>query len=156
MRQSLEKMTPAELCGEASSIRKELDASAERLRGVYSYLYTSVRKLPSDELTSAYLSVANSGKRFSGMVLQASKRTSGIENRALFLAKREDEERDRYKQVEAAKRRTAGAKRKRSQTKPTDPLEALFGVPLMPSETFERNSVQGSDDLDDLYGEESD
>lgn len=162
LRKPLDKMTPAELCEEAAIIRRGIEKSAERLNGIYAYLYTSVRRLPSDDMTYAYLSVANSGKRFSGMVIQASKRTAGTEGRALLLAKREIEERDRFRQVADLKRQAEEAKQKKAQARPTDPLEALFGVPLMPSEVSEPELSQSfiddsqgpSSDLDDLYGEE--
>lgn len=162
LRKPLDKMTPEELCEEALSIRGSIESAAERLNGIYSTLYTLVRRT-SNDMTYAYLSVANSGKRLSGMILQASRRTASTEGRAILLAQREVEAKDRLRLEGEAKRKATEERKKKERVHVTDPLEAMFGIPLSPTVPVEFDSItQGyidasagpSSDLDDLYGEE--
>jgi hypothetical protein len=73
-RKSPDQMTPDELCEEAARLREHISQSAEKLAGLYMLLYSNIRRRPADDLTSAYLTVANSGKRLAGMVVQGIRR----------------------------------------------------------------------------------
>lgn len=153
-------MTPAELCEEANFLRSSLNELAERLSSVYGQLHNTARKGAEGESVYSYLSVANAGRRFSGMILQASRRSSTVEGRLTLAIQREEEEkaqraRDEVQKLESSERR------RRSREERADPLEALFGVvnPKMDADQtlIDSELIPNSDltsDLDDLYGEE--
>ena len=156
----LAQMNPAELCAEANFLRTSLTDMAERLSSVYSHLHTMVRRGQEGDAASAYLSVANVGKRFAGMVMQASRRSSTMEGR-LILAIQRDEEEKALRVREEARKKESADRRKRASAEKADPLEALFGVvkpkievdpTLIDSELVSNRDP--SSDLDDLYGEE--
>jgi len=158
-RKSLDSMTPEELCREATQIKKEVEQAIDQLNIIYTTLYARVRHLPQDGMTHAYLNVANSGKRFSGMVLQASRRTSSTEGRTLLLAQHEIESMAHWVELLERKKKAKEEKQKKSEGRSKDPLEVFFGIPLVSSETSGSethilNVARSSSDLDDLYGEE--
>jgi hypothetical protein len=76
---TLDQMTPDELMLEASKLRVSISASAIRLMAIYDLLHRNVRRRSSDDMTSAYLSVANVGRRLSGMILQGVRRASSMD-----------------------------------------------------------------------------
>ena len=153
-------MTPAELCAEANFLRTSLTDMAERLSSVYSHLHTMARRSQDSDSISSYLSVANIGKRFAGMIMQASRRSSTTEGRLMLAIQRDEEEKALRVREDARKRESADRRKKAAAEKP-DPLEALFGVvkpkievdpALIDSELVSNRDP--SSDLDDLYGEE--
>lgn len=169
LRKPVVEMTPEELCQEANRLRRSISSAAEHLGSVYEALYTRMRRTPSDDMTYAFLSVANSGKRFAGMIVSAARRTEGAEARAILSAQREtnerrrrEEESERWKAREEAKK----AKKKAAEEQPKkDPLELLFEVPATPVSNSDiademvrtlMGSGTTSSDLDDLYGAEDD
>jgi hypothetical protein len=172
----LEKLSSLELCQEASRVRSDLEEKSEYLNEVYSHLYSVTRKSSADGMTYTYLSIANAGKRLAGVVYQASRRTSSTEIRSILAAEREvaiqkksQESLDkRRKKAEEDKKvaleETVQRKASESGTKGAhhDPLEKLFGVPYVPSDPLEIDSIISSydesslSDVDDVYGEELD
>lgn len=156
----LAEMTPAELCEEANFLRTSLSDLAERLHTVYSHLYSTARRGREGDSVYAYLSVANVGKRFAGMVMQASRRSSTMEGRLTLAIRREEEEKTQREREEARKKESA-ERRQRAREERADPLEVLFGVvkpkteaapALIDSELIPNGDL--ASDLDDLYGEE--
>lgn len=154
---SLDQMSIEQLCAEAVRVRELMVQNSERLNEVYAMLYTRARRM-ANESSYQYISIANFGKRFSGMVYQAARRTAGLENRILTGVAREAEERDRQKQIadQRLARREAESQ-KRSDSK-KDPLEILYGIPPVTFEDLNLMSPGLSEttpsDIDDLYGEE--
>lgn len=162
IRKPLDQMTPAELCETASEVRKGITASAEKLGALYALLHTKVRRSP-DDMAYTYLSVASAGRRLSGVILQATRRTESLEGRALLLGRRDLVDNERWRQEDAERKKRAAAKRTAEKTKrDSDPLEALFGIAYLPTEAVEidpeeaRRFAEGEveEDLDALYGEE--
>jgi hypothetical protein len=157
-RKPLEQMSVEELCEEAVRIRNLMIEHSERLNEIYATLYSRARRM-ADESSYSYISIANSGKRFSGMVYQAARRTAGVENRILTVVSREIEDRNRQKQDDAHRLAKIEANKKGKASAPRDPLEALYGIPPMTSEEVTLASQGLSEttvsDIDDLYGEES-
>jgi membrane carboxypeptidase/penicillin-binding protein len=158
----VDQMTPAELCEAASDIRERITTSAEKLSVLYSMLYAKVRRSP-DDMTYAYLAVANAGRRLSGVILQATHRTESMEGRALLLASRDVEDKERWRKEEAQRKERAANKRAESERKRSDPLEALYGISYQPTEAVEidpevaRSFAEGEaneEDFNELYGEE--
>lgn len=145
----LAKMSPVDLCVEAESIRKGIETAVTRLNEVYAALYSKARQ---SSTLYPYLSVANSGRRFSGMILQASRRASGLERRVLAQSRQGAEERDQ----KASEKQAEGKKEKSSGTH-LDPLERLLGIPVEPQVVLDEGFEieDSSADLDDLYGQES-
>jgi len=124
-RKSPEQMTPEELCEEAARLREHISQSAEKLAGLYMLLYSNVRRRPSDDLTNAYLAVANSGKRLAGMVIQGIRR-AGSFDRVLVASKQDIEDRLR-REKEAKARKEAAEVKKAKKAATQDPLSALYG-----------------------------
>ena len=156
----ISQMTPAELCEEANFLRTSMSDTAERLHIVYSQLHSIVRRSVDGDSVYAYLSVANVGKRFAGMVMQASRRSSTMEGRLTLAIQRENEEKTQRAREEARKKESS-ERRQRAREERADPLEALFGVvrpkteadpTLIDSELIPTGDL--SSDLNDLYGEE--
>jgi hypothetical protein len=156
----ISQMTPAELCEEANFLRTSMSDTAERLHIVYSHLHSIVRRSVEGDSVYAYLSVANVGKRFAGMVMQASRRSSVMEGRLTLAIQRENEEKTQRARDEARKRESS-ERRNRAREERADPLEALFGVvkpttevapAVIDSELIPNGDL--SSDLNDLYGEE--
>lgn len=157
-RKPLDSMSIEELCAEAVRIRNLMIEHSERLNEIYATLYSRARRM-ADESSYSYISIANSGKRFSGMVYQAARRTAGVENRILTVVSRDTEDRNRQKQLEAQRLAKIEADKQKKATAPRDPLEALYGIPPMTNEEVDLVSQGLSEttvsDVDDLYGEES-
>jgi len=156
----LAQMTPAELCEEANFLRTSISDTAEKLHTVYSHLHSIVRKSVDGDSVYAYLSVANVGKRFSGMVMQASRRSTTMEGRLTLAIQRDNEEKTQRAR-ESARKKESSERRQRAREERADPLEALFGVvkpkteadpALIDSELIPKGDL--SSDLNDLYGEE--
>jgi hypothetical protein len=156
-RRPLDQMSIGELCDEAVRIRNLMVDHSEKLIEIYATLYSKARRA-SDEASYSYISIANSGKRFSGMVYQAARRTAGVENRILTVVARDTEERNRQKQAEVERLARIETDRQKAASSPKDPLEALYGIPPMnPDEVNLANpglSDTTPSDIDDLYGEE--
>lgn len=157
---SIFQMTPAELCEEANSLRTLMSETSERLYTIYSQLYNIYRRSREGDSDYAYLSIAKVGKRFAGMVMQASRRSSTTEGR-LTLAIHREEEGKVQRARENARKKESAERRQRAREEKADPLEALFGVVTPKTEadlTLVDNEVTPkgdlSSDLDDLYGEE--
>ncbi len=154
---SLDQMSIEQLCAEAVRVRELMVRNSERLNEIYATLYTMARRM-ANESSYPYISIANFGKRFSGMVYQAARRTAGLENRILTGVAREVEERDRQKQIadQRLARREAESQKQANPRK--DPLEILYGIPPVTSEDLDLVSPGLSEttpsDIDDLYGEE--
>jgi hypothetical protein len=156
-RKPLEQMSAGELCQEAVRIRDLMVDHSSKLNEIYATLYSKARRA-SDEASYSYISIANSGKRFSGMIYQAARRTAGVENRILTVVARDTEERNRQKQAEAERLARIATDRQKAASSPKDPLEALYGIsPMNPDEVNLANpglSDTTPSDIDDLYGEE--
>jgi hypothetical protein len=156
-RKPLDQMGVVELCDEAVRIRNLIVDHSEKLNEIYATLYSKARRT-SDEASYSYISIANSGKRFSGMVYQAARRTAGVETRILTVVARDTEERNRQRQIDTEHLARIEADRQRAASTPKDPLEALYGIPPMnPDEVNLANpglSDTTPSDIDDLYGEE--
>lgn len=156
-RRPLDQMSIGELCDEAVRVRNLMVEHSEKLNEIYGALYSKARR-SADEASYSYISIANSGKRFSGMVYQAARRTAGVETRILTVVARDAEDRDRQKQAEADRLARIEADRKKSASAPRDPLEALYGIPPMKPEEIDLVNPSLSEttpsDIDDLYGEE--
>jgi hypothetical protein len=157
LRKPLDQMSVEELCDEAVRVRNLMLGHSENLIGIYTILYSKARRA-SDSTSYSYISIANSGKRFSGMVCQAARRTAGVENRILTVVARDIEERNRQKQVEAERLSRINTDRQKAASSPMDPLEALYGIPPMDPDKVKLANPGLSDttlsDIDDLYGEE--
>jgi hypothetical protein len=156
-RKPLDQMGIDELCEEAVRIRDLMVDHSARLNEIYASLYTKARRM-ADESSYSYISIANSGKRFSGMVFQAARRTAGLENRILTVVSRDAEDRNRQRQLESQRLARVEAEKQKAHEAKKDPLEALYGIPPMSSEEVDLVS-QGlvettTSDIDDLYGEE--
>jgi hypothetical protein len=153
----LDQMSIEELCAEAVRIRDLMVDHSEKLNEIYATLYSKARRA-ADEASYSYISIANSGKRFSGMVYQAARRTAGVENRILTVVARDLEDRNRQKQIEAERLARREAERQKSTSSSKDPLEALYGIPqVTPNEedlVTTGLSETTPSDIDDLYGEE--
>ena len=153
----LDQMGLEELCDEAVRVRNLMMENSERLNEIYATLYTMARRM-ANEASYQYISIANSGKRFSGMVYQAARRTAGVENRILTGVARDAEERDRQKQLEAQRLARREAENQKRASAGKDPLEVLYGIPKVTSEEVslvsQDLSETTSSDIDDLYGEE--
>jgi predicted RNase H-like nuclease len=157
----LSQMTSAELCEEANSLRTSMSDLAERLNTIYSQLHITARRAKEEGVSIyAYLSVANVGKRFAGMVMQASRRSSIMESRLKLALQRETEEKAQQSREEIRKRNSLERKQRELEER-ADPLEALYGVmrpkteadpDLIDSELIPKGDL--SSDLNDLYGEE--
>jgi len=155
-RKPLDQMSLDELCAEAVRIRDLMMDHSEKLNEIYATLYSKARRA-ADEASYSYISIANSGKRFSGMVYQAARRTAGVENRILTVVARDTEDRNRQKQVEAERLARREAEQQKSTSSPKDPLEALYGIPQGTSgEDLVAAGLSKTmpSDIDDLYGEE--
>jgi hypothetical protein len=156
-RRPLDQMSIGELCDEAVRVRNLMVEHSEKLNEIYATLYSKARR-SADETSYYYISIANSGKRFSGMVYQAARRTAGVETRIRTVVARDTEDRNRQKQVESDYLARIEADRQKSVSAPRDPLEAIYGIPPMnPDEVDLRKSgLSGMTpaDIDDLYGEE--
>jgi hypothetical protein len=156
----ISQMTPAELCEEANFLRTSISDLAERLNTVYSHLHSVVRRSVEGDSVYAYLSMANVGKRFAGMVMQASRRSSTVESRLTLAIQRESEEKTQRARDEA-KKKEFSERRQRAREERADPLESLFGV-VKPKIEADPASIDSelipngdlSSDLNDLYGEE--
>ena len=151
------QMSIEELCEEAVRIRDLMVDHSTSLNEIYAALYTKARRM-ADESSYSYISIANSGKRFSGMVYQAARRTAGVENRILTVVSRDAEDRSRQREVETQRLARIEAKKQQAHEAKKDPLEALYGIPPMTNEEVDLVS-QGlvettTSDIDDLYGEE--
>jgi hypothetical protein len=104
--------------------------------------------------------MANVGKRFAGMVMQASRRSSTVESRLTLAIQRESEEKTQRARDEA-KKKEFSERRQRAREERADPLESLFGV-VKPKIEADPASIDSelipngdlSSDLNDLYGEE--
>lgn len=126
--------TPEDLVKEAIQIRKDIQGQARRLQEIYSSLYVSVRRSPSSDMTSAYVTFANAGKRFAGVLLQVTDRTASFD-KILVTAKEEMEEKERRRAQERADRVRREAKkeaaRKLAETQSTflhpEDISDLFG-----------------------------
>jgi hypothetical protein len=153
----LDLMSIEELCEEAVRVRDLIVDHSSKLNEIYATLYSKARRV-ADEASYSYISIANSGKRFSGMVFQAARRTAGVENRIRTVVARDTEDRNRQKQVESQRLANIEADRKKKASAPKDPLEVLYGIPPMPTEVNLVSSGLSETtvaDIDDLYGEES-
>jgi hypothetical protein len=155
-RKPLDQMGIDELCAEAVRIRDLMVDHSEKLNEIYTTLYSKARRV-SDEAAYSYISIANSGKRFSGMVHQAARRTAGVENRILTVVARDLEDRTRQRQVEA-ERLAREVEWQKSASSAKDPLEVLYGIPRSVSDERDvvaaRLPVATLSDIEDLYGEE--
>lgn len=148
---SIEQMTPDELCTEASRIREHIVSSAELLGGIYSALYSRVRR-PSRVSSEAsplsmgeiyaYTSVANAGKRLSAMMLQAVKRTSYMD-RLIRNAKADAEEVERAKQHKDEVEDRKSLRQKSESNREREFRARLFGG----------DSQTTQEDLIQLYGD---
>lgn len=156
-RKPLDQMSIDELCSEAVRVRDLIVDHTEKLNEIYVTLYSKARRA-SNEASYSYISIANSGKRFSVMIYQAAKRTAGVENRILTVVARDTEDRNRQKQIEAERLARVEAERQKSASAPKDPLEAIYGIPQVTSSIENLRVVAQSEttpsDIDDLYGEE--
>jgi len=156
-RRPLDQMSIDELCDEAVRVRNLMVEHSEKLNEIYATLYSKARR-SADEASYSYISIANSGKRFSGMVYQAARRTAGVETRILTVVARDMEDRNRQKQAESDRLARIEADRQKSASAPRDPLEALYGIPPMNPEEIDLVNPSLSEttpsDIDDLYGEE--
>lgn len=124
-RKAPEQMTPEELCEEAARLREHISQSAEKLAGLYMLLYSNIRRSPADDLTSAYIAVANSGKRLAGMVIQGIRR-AGSFDRVLVASKQDVADRlRREKEAQDRKEAAEAKKAKQAQAQVQDPLSAL-------------------------------
>lgn len=146
----VDSLNADELHAEAAKIRKEIVASAERLTKVCETLYTMVRRNPSDD-TSAFVSIANANKRFSGSVLQGAKRTESVDRILIASRRASQEEQERREQLEARKKRAALERLRRE----AESSRSLF------SSSYEELTIEGllaagtpESDLNDLYGDE--
>lgn len=143
----LDKMGLIELVTEATAIRKELESSSARLGLVYDALHMLVRRerTASNE-SQAYLRLANSGRRLSGMLTQSLRRAGALD-RAVVKAKQsaDDAELQRLEreklQKEAARRKESKAERERAEEAFR---ERLFGT----------DALTTQEDLIKLYGED--
>lgn len=156
-RKPLDQMGVNELCDEAVRIRDLIVDHSAQLNEIYATLYSRARRM-ADEASYSYISIANSGKRFSGMVYQAARRTAGVETRIRTVVARDTEDRNRQKQVESERLARIEVERNKSAITSQDPLEAVYGIPQMnPNEVELGNpglSETTPSDIDDLYGEE--
>jgi cell division septum initiation protein DivIVA len=156
-RKSLDQMSISELCEEAVRVRDLIVDHSSKLNEIYATLYAKARRV-ADEASYSYISIANSGKRFSGMVFQAARRTAGLENRILTVVARDTEDRNRQKQLETQRLIRIEADKQKKASTPRDPLEAIYGIPPMSTEEVDLVSHGLSEttvsDIDDLYGEE--
>lgn len=157
-RKSLDQMSIGELCEEAVRVRDLIVDHSGKLNEIYATLYAKARRV-ADEASYSYISIANSGKRFSGMVFQAARRTAGLENRILTVVARDTEDRNRQKQLDTQRSARIEADKQKKASASRDPLEALYGIPPMSTEEVDLVSQGLSEttasDIDDLYGEES-
>lgn len=150
-RKPIEQMTPDELCKEAHRVREHIASAAELLGGIYSTLYTSVRRPPRSSSTNplsngetyAYVSVANAGKRLSGMVLQAVKRTSAMD-KLVQSAKADAEEAEKDKLRKVAEEQRHQDKQRKEQDLEREFRARLFG--------YDPQTTQ--EDLIELYGDD--
>lgn len=160
LRKPLDQMSPVELCEEAARVRSLITDHAEKLSMIYSSLYSNARRT-LDDMSYSYISIANSGKRFSGMVIQAARRTAGVEHRIFVSSSREAEDRERRKQEESKRLAALEDGSRRARATNRDPLEVLYGIPVVSSEVeidlmnqglLDRSSSEA--DVNVLYGEE--
>lgn len=146
-RKPLDQMSPEELCEEASRLRTAISKSAERLGDLYGMLYSSVRRgshVSTGEVY-AYISVANAGKRLAGMIVQAVRRTNGVD-KVLVTARADAEEAERQrlqKEREEKDREDREKRRLTAEKVDREFKERLFG--------YDPQVTQ--DDLIELYGE---
>jgi hypothetical protein len=155
-RRPLDQMSVGELCDEAVRVRNLMIEHSEKLNEIYATLYSKARR-SADEASYSYISIANSGKRFSGMVYQAARRTAGVETRILTVVARDTEDRNRQKQTEDDRLARVQKDQNKLASTPKDPLEALYGIPPVNPEEIDLNprlSETKPSDIDELYGEE--
>lgn len=136
-------MSVDELMTEATDLRAALSRDAERLQTIYTLVYSKVRRSPADETTSSYINVANAGRRFSGMVLQASRRTANFD-RILAAAKEREAESVKERQETEAAEKLAAEKKAAEKKASNDRRARLLG---------EGYPMTSEDDLIELYGE---
>jgi hypothetical protein len=145
-----------ELCVEADRLRKQIVVAAERLTHVCEALYSTSRKKPT-ELTSVYVNISNSTKRFAGSILQGAKRTEVVAR--ILGAKKETlrlEREQEAKRVQIAKARQDKAVRQVLASERKDPY-GLFESSdnYVVTEQGTRNEGMGLvAEINALYGEE--
>jgi len=150
MEKTLGHMTVDELVAEGGRTHAEMLALAERAQRIYDLLYHRAKKNPN-AATSAYLNLANGGKRIAGLMSQGLKRAQVFE-RMLANIKTEMEITER-EQREKQERKAAKAA-KDGHAPPRDLLSELFGPDTETSSMLDVANVGNVADIDDLYGGE--
>lgn len=145
---ALDQMSPDELCAEAGRIRQELSASSDRLGQVYDFLYRSSRRnvRASAEETRAYVTLANAGKRLVGMMSQAIRRTSAVDQAVMVAKSNALEAEERRLRQEKSKEARSQKRKAQEEREKADKIfhDRLFGSD--PETT--------QDDLIELYGKD--
>lgn len=123
--------------------------SAEKLNAIYGILYSTVRRTPHLDGASAYISLANAGKRLTSGISHGIRRV-GHFDRSLTSVKNDlADERRRLEAKAAAKREKETSRFQRLASDPDEDAEEE----LESLTKFSGSSA--TEDLDDLYGEES-
>lgn len=78
MPQDPRMMASEELVQEIYALRQDMERTASRMVELAQTLYSKVRRSPSGEYTSRYLTFANAWTRFGSMVDGGIRRTSGV------------------------------------------------------------------------------
>jgi hypothetical protein len=149
-----EHMTLDELAEEGKRLQTEMSTLAERTSRVYELMYHQARRNP-DLSTPAFVSLANGGKRFAGMVNMGLKRAKSfdrvLENAKTDMAElaRDQKEKQDRKEAKAAREGKAVA---------ADPFTDLFGPdvggrPQSPVDLMVP-IVGEPTEINDVYGDE--
>jgi len=137
---------------EASKLRREMVASAEKLHRVYGLMYAKARRNPAEDATPNYVAISNAGRRFAGSVVQGAKRTEAVD-RALFNTKKNAREAQERKEIQ--ERREADSSRRAAKAQTTRDVYGLFessDTEAVIDSLLARSTV--SADLNDLYGDD--
>ena len=114
----------AEIVQELQALRGEMQRCASRMFDLSQTLYSKVRRAPSDDYTSRYVTFANSWSRFASMVDSSLRRTSGairlVETIQQEKVAKEEEQAERLAQERLRQKRVEASN-------PTPDLAELYG-----------------------------
>ena len=71
-------MAPEEISQEISSLQKGVEERATRIHALAQALHHQIRRAPTDDNTSIYISYARAWDKFAGLVSQGSSRTASV------------------------------------------------------------------------------
>lgn len=121
-------MACEELVQEIHTLREDMERTASRMVELAQSLYSKVRRSPSDEYTSRYITFANAWTRFGSMVDGGIRRTAGVTRLVSTIQREQQEARE-----EAERKEQLRSARVSAEAKPTvqPDLVELYGEEMV-------------------------